>query len=321
MIRWAERHQLLALGAVAGGLFFLWILRDIWAILFVGFIIAAALRPLIDILDRFLPRAAAILATYLALLALIFGMIVPAAIPFIGQLGQLGSRLQQTMQHLAGPGTPLASLGLSLDTVTGYLQQNFLDLTTTTITAIASVVSAIIISIYLLYDWHERQERLAGGERPRQMLAEGIAASERALGNWVRGELVLGAAVGVLSLIALIILGIPFAPVLAMLAAILELIPYAGPILAAIPAVILAASDSTTAALIVGLAYLIIQQIENHVLVPLVMKHAIELHPVTIIVVLFIGFELMGIAGAFLAVPAALLIQAAYRTLARHGAL
>jgi len=139
---------------------------------------------------------------------------------------------------------------------------------------------------------------------------------EDKLGAWLRGQIVLSLAIGVITWFVLTILGIPFALPLAILAGFLEIIPTIGPIIAAIPAVIVAFAISPFMGLVVMLAYVGIQVAENNILVPKIMQKAVGLNPVVILVAILIGANLMGIIGALLSIPlvsAAIIIFRAYK--------
>jgi predicted PurR-regulated permease PerM len=129
---------------------------------------------------------------------------------------------------------------------------------------------------------------------------------------WLGGQLLLGGIIGATSALGLWLLGVPFFYVLALISAIGELIPVVGPILAAIPAVAVAASVSFNKVLLVIVFFIIQQQFENHVLVPKVMERQVGVSPVTVIVALLIGGSLLGIVGAILAVPTAAILQVVF---------
>jgi len=111
--------------------------------------------------------------------------------------------------------------------------------------------------------------------------------------------------VGLLVFIGLSVLGIKYALVLAVIAALFEIVPFIGPILAASPAVILAFFQSSFLALLVIILYIVVQQLQNYLIVPQVMKRTVGLNPVVIIIVLLVGGKLAGLLGIVLAVPAA----------------
>jgi predicted PurR-regulated permease PerM len=140
-------------------------------------------------------------------------------------------------------------------------------------------------------------------------------------GQWVRAQLILGVTVGVFTFIGLLILSATIDPVfgryailLSVTAGILELVPIIGPIISAIPAVLLAATAGIEAVIAAFALYLIVQQVENNVLVPKIQGDAIELHPALVIAAIVIGGSLAGLLGAILALP----VTAAMRDVGRY---
>jgi predicted PurR-regulated permease PerM len=123
------------------------------------------------------------------------------------------------------------------------------------------------------------------------------------LGGWVSGQILLCLIIGSMSWLGLTVIGVPYAVVLALIAGIMEAVPNIGPIIAAVPAVLIAALYSPWQALLVAILYIVIQQLENYVVVPRVMSRAVELHPLAVLLALLVGSELMGVLGAVLAVP------------------
>ena len=127
--------------------------------------------------------------------------------------------------------------------------------------------------------------------------------SQIKLGRWLRAQMLLGAIVGVFIFIGLTMLGVQQALLFAAITAVFEIIPVAGPILAAIPAVITGFLMSPLIGISIIALYIIVQQIESHIIVPVVMKKAVGLSPLVVVVALLIGAELGGIFGLLLAVP------------------
>jgi predicted PurR-regulated permease PerM len=138
---------------------------------------------------------------------------------------------------------------------------------------------------------------------------------EDKLGSWLRGQIVLSFSIGFLTWIVLSLLGVSFALPLAVIAGILEIVPTIGPILSAIPAIIVALNISPLLALIVAVSYIFIQLFENNVLVPRIMQRAVGLNPIVIILSIIVGGKLLGVAGALLAIPFVSLIFVAYKNL------
>jgi predicted PurR-regulated permease PerM len=128
--------------------------------------------------------------------------------------------------------------------------------------------------------------------------------SQRKIGYWMQGQLLLGLLVGVLVYLGLMILGVQNALVLAVLAGVLEIIPVFGPIVSAIPAILFGMADGgvTTGVLVLGL-FIIIQQFENHLIYPLVVKKMVGVSPILVILALIIGAKLAGFLGIILSVP------------------
>ena len=124
-----------------------------------------------------------------------------------------------------------------------------------------------------------------------------------------RGQLLLAAIIGSSAALGLYLMGVPFFWVLALIAGIGEMIPIVGPILSAVPAIIVALSVSPALALAVILFFVGQQQLENHLLVPKIMQRQVGISPVFVIISLLIGGSLLGILGAILAVPTAAIIQ------------
>ena len=130
--------------------------------------------------------------------------------------------------------------------------------------------------------------------------------SQAKIGLWMQGQLLLAVIVAVLVYLGLLIVGVKHALLLAVLAGVFEIIPLFGPILAAIPAMFVAfASDGMTALILVAGLYLIIQQFENHLIYPLVVKKVVGVHPIISIVALLVGGKLAGFLGVLIAVPVA----------------
>ena len=138
----------------------------------------------------------------------------------------------------------------------------------------------------------------------QEKLVESIIVKvENGLGQWIRGQLSLSFIVGVLTYIGLRILGIPYALPLALIAGILEIIPIVGPIISAIPAILVGATMAPILGLAAAALFLIIQQVENNIIVPMVMSRVVGIQPPIIIIALLIGGKIAGLAGAFLAIP------------------
>ncbi len=209
----------------------------------------------------------------------------------------LSSRVQgalPSIQDVLGGGVALlgqASRLLSLATgvVSGFLYLLF----------------TLILALYITIDG-ERIRRYLIQFLPFDRQEQALTVTERIgerLGAWARGEAILGVIIGVLTWFAAMILGLTYAGALALIAAVGELVPNLGPIIASIPLVVVGFLSSPTQGVLALLAAVLIQQLENNLIVPRVMSRAVELHPVAVMVGILAGGELLGVLGALLAVP------------------
>jgi predicted PurR-regulated permease PerM len=144
--------------------------------------------------------------------------------------------------------------------------------------------------------------------------------SQEKIGRWMQGQLILVVIIGVITYLGLLLIGVEHAMLLAFLAGIAELIPLFGPVIAAIPAVIIAFSGGgTTLALVVLAFYLIVQQFENHLIYPLVVRKVVGLSPIIIILALVAGGQLAGFLGVLLSVPLAAILMEFLNDYERSG--
>jgi predicted PurR-regulated permease PerM len=184
------------------------------------------------------------------------------------------------------------------------------------------IITILILTFYMLVDadkiFASFLRLFPRGQRLRvAAIARDITVKVSA---WLGGQLLLGAIIGVTATIGLWLIGVPFFFVLGLLAAIGELIPMVGPILAAIPALAVALTVSPGKAAAVAIFFLLQQQFENHVLVPKVMEKQVGVSPVIVIAALLVGGSLLGIVGAVLAVPTAAALQVIFEDLTEGNA-
>lgn len=305
MRSWIERHQVLAVALAGGAAFVAWELRLVVVVLFVGYILAAAMRPAVDWLERHrAPRVVAILGLYIVFFGLLGWVLSAAVAPLIAQAHSFGQRLAE-LGHTLSAHVPFVGPD-QLANLVDYLQSQAAAAASSGFTVGASALSALIISIYLLYDWHRLHRR---GGRVSHAIRGAVEESDYALGAWARGQVLLSGIVGAMSFVALMGLGVEFAPVLAVLAFIFEFLPFAGPFISGALAVLFALNQSAATAIIVAIVYVVIQQVEANLLVPMVMRRAVDLHPVAVIAVMLCGFEILGIVGVLLAVPVAVVVR------------
>lgn len=183
-------------------------------------------------------------------------------------------------------------------------------------TGIVELVVVPVLTFYLLKDWELLRDSFielmpAGLKRK---VREVIAEMALAVSGYIRGQVFVSIIIGLIVFAGMYFFRIDYPMVLGLLAALTEMIPIIGPIIGAAPAILLAYLVSPALAVKVAIFYVIVQQIENHIIVPKVMGHSIDLHPIVIIISLLVGGQLFGIIGMIMAVPAAALIK----VLAKH---
>jgi predicted PurR-regulated permease PerM len=240
-------------------------------------------------------------------------------------IGDLAARNPELSTGLQGA---LPSLQDLLGAVVGIAQASRLvSVATSVFTGVLYVLFSLVLALYLTIDG-DRVRRYMTQFLPFERHEQALVVSERIgarLGAWARGEALLGAIIGGLTWVGAVLLGLPYAGALALIAAVGELIPNLGPIIAAIPLVLAGLLISPTHAVLALLLAILIQQLENNLIVPRVMSHAVDLHPVAVMLAILSGAELLGIAGALLAVPvlaslSVILDEVQRERLARQGA-
>lgn len=327
----------------------LWAVRNVLGPFVLGLALAYLLAPVIHPIERFwrwlglrrrlkfvgrLARPLAILTTYLLVLALLagfFALVVPVVIDqartlwavretIVAQLERLGRGIFDEYQKL--PLEVRLQVESSLDRLGDLIGKALQQAAQGTVVAISYTISLVLgIAIipfwtfYLLNDSHELGQAALNMVplQLREDLLSVLKLMDTVFGAYLRGQLLLGVIIGVLSAIGLSIIGINFALVLGVVAGICELIPNIGPILGAIPALVVAMAQDPTKALITAIFAIAIQQLENLFLTPRVLGKSVQLHPVLVMVVLVIGSELGGVVGLFLAPLATAVLRDLFR--------
>src|SRR3989344_1773777 len=300
-------------------LWFVFIVRDIIAIMFVSLILASALSPTIDrMAKQGVPRALTVLGWYLLIIALFGAMIYFILPPVISQLRQLAEQfptyfasLENIVRNIKEFGSQTHLLDESqqnLTALSNFLNSfatNIFDTTRGFINGFVAMLTVFVLTLYLLLDENGIKKFFVAllPVRQKNQLVTVANKVGLGLGAWFRGQILLGIIIGIVVYVGLYFLNIPYALTLALLAGLFEIIPVIGPIVSAIPAILIALTISPTTALLVTIFYILVQELENKLLVPKVMQYSVGLHPVTIIIVLLVGAKLMGILGIFLAVP------------------
>jgi predicted PurR-regulated permease PerM len=185
------------------------------------------------------------------------------------------------------------------------------------VTAVVAIVTIAFLTLFMLLEGPTWIDRIHGliPERHRPRARRIGSEVYRAIGGYVAGNLVISVVAGTATAIVLSILGVPFAFALALIVALLDLVPLAGATIAAVIVTTVAFLDSTTSGIVVLVFFILYQQFENHVLQPVVYGKAVRLSPLAVLVAVLIGAELAGVVGALGAIPAAAAIQVVLREL------
>ncbi len=306
--------------AMVLGLALLWLVRDVVVIVIFAIIVASAIDPLVDWFQKFkIPRALSVLFIYLLVVAVFTAVITLLIPPIAEQVGQLAtqlpdyidldrSTLYQRLQEIAGQ-VDLTETAKNFFTTIGQALSQTTGGVFATVSGffggVFSVVAVAVLTFYLVVE--ERgvkkffQFILPGRHHP--YMFDLVTRIQVKLGAWLRSYFLLGLIVAVLIYIGLLIIGVQYALVLAILAGLLEFIPFIGPIIAIVPALFLALTQHPLLALFVLLLYIVVNQFESHVLVPRILQRAIGLNPVVVVLVLLVGAKLAGFVGLLLAVP------------------
>ncbi|MCL5784970.1 MAG: AI-2E family transporter, partial [Patescibacteria group bacterium] len=282
-------------------LWIIYLIRDIILLFFVAFIFVSALSPLVDKLIKWkIPRSLAILIVFLLITFLLVSLLAIGFTPLINQTSSLSQRLVEAISYLLKTSFVDQSV---VQQELSNLSRDIISFTLNVFENLVRIVSVIVVTFYLLLDQRRIEEWaislfIRHGEKTRRLLEK----TEDKLGAWLRGQVVLSAAVGILVYLGLVVLRVDFALPLAIIAGLLEVVPIIGPIIAAIPAVLIALTVSPLLAALVAGWYLVVQQIEGHIIVPQIMKRAVGLNPLLVILAISVGGRLLGIGGALLAV-------------------
>lgn len=302
--------------AVAVGIIFLYLIRDILVMLFVVVILVVALAPFVNYAEKHkIPRSLATILLYLFIGSAI-GLIVYIIIPsFVEQTKHLALNLPiysnkfypyyyQFTSYVTDWQQFLNTISQSLGKLTGSIFSVGLAI----FGGIASLVTMLVITFYLLVerDSISKFALKAFALAKREHVLNLVEKISFKLGSWLRGQVVVSLTMGIVTTIGMYVIGLPYALTLGVIAALLEIVPIVGPLITGILAVLIALFYGSwiKALLIVGF-YILAQLLENHFLVPKVMGKAVGVSPAVILIALLIGAKLGGVLGAIIAIPMA----------------
>lgn len=309
---------------VLGGLF-LYLIRSILAILLVSIILTTAISPFVDLIHKKkkLPRWVGILIIYIGIIGifvLVIGLLMPALIKelqnFIDKVPYLYELVNSKFSAIADSGVQDTIKNAVLNFVNNLATR--VEASNTIFQSFSSIISGfafffmtLVVTFYMSME-EDGSARLIKALVPKQYHTFSLNLLnkiQKTVGSWLKGQLSLCLIIGTLYYISFVILGVNYTLLLAVFAGVMEIIPYIGPVLGAAPAAIIGFTQSPIKGLFVILIIILIQQLENNLIVPKVMKKSVGLNPLIVIIVIMIGVKIAGIAGALLAVPFTAIIQ------------
>ena len=340
----SPRVAVLIVAAIATALV-LWMARDSLRPFIVGLLVVYLLDPPVRWLARRgVPRLLAILLVYVVAIVAIVEFLNLTLQPLVNEAeqfikdfpalqAQFDEQLQRLAEFYAGLDLPPALreyIDAAIESLsTGESNVNpafLLPIVTGASSFLGAIFGYFLIPVWAFYILKDRVRLLDTFDRSlpaawRPDTWATLRVVERVFGQWVRGQLLLGLTVGIMTFIGLMLLSVTVDPIfgryavlLSVIAGILELLPVIGPIIAAVPAILLAATAGLEAVIAAFILYLAVQQLENYLLVPKIQGDAVKLHPAVILFALIIGGSLAGLLGAILALP----VTAAARDVVRY---
>ena len=292
-------------------LFFLWQIRELLFSLFIAFVISGALKTPVDFLEKKrIPRFLASSTIYLIFLFTIINLFALVIPPLIKEMGFLFKNLPGIVKTTLPQASSYFDLGL--------LTQNLPDLANDVVGLVRSlfsnaifVTSTLFFGFYLLLekDFFEKIFANFFDEAEARRINVIVERGQKRAGSWFWGEVLLMTIVGVMTYIGLTFIGMKYAVALAVLTGLLEVVPNLGPIIATIPAALNGFSSSYVLGLSNIALYFVVQQLENNLIVPYIMRRVVGLHPIITLIALIVGGKLAGVLGVLLAIPTTIFIE------------
>ncbi|SCG74346.1 AI-2E family transporter [Micromonospora inositola] len=337
--RTTARRALIVIGLVLAtllGLTLVWATRRVLIWTLVAAFFAVALKPLVDRLQRrwVRHRALAILLVFLATFVLLGALAALIVLPLVDEVGRFADRAPELLREARAGRGPVGELltrfrlreyaNRHADQLQQYgsrLGQPAVGLVRGVLQTIVGLVTVIVLAFLMVL---EAPKIIAGvlalaGDGGTERLRRVGRDSARTITGYLTGNLLISVICGGLTFLVLLLTGVPFAAVIALLVAIADLIPLVGATLGAIIAAGAGFLHSPTAGVVVLVFFVVYQQAENHLLQPVIMSRAVRLNPLTVLVSVLLAAELAGLVGALLAIPAAGIAQILLREFAPKG--
>ncbi|MFH1188403.1 MAG: AI-2E family transporter [bacterium] len=316
-ISWTSLWRILLMGVFVVSLY---LMREAIIAVLLAIFISIALDSLVQRLVKWhIPRPLGTVLVFVTVLSIAI-MLLSYAVPIVivelrGIFQSFGSTAAQIFNFDSALQVRIIDvITMNLDKVTNFLRSGDLSLfeIVQKVMGGASFVFAVLVLSFYLTASQDGVARFLRAIFPVNLEDKVLSIyyrSKRKIEYWVRARLILGVVVGIMVFLGLWFGGIRYSLLIAFIAGIFELVPIIGPILAGAIGVIVAIAQSPSLGIFTLLLFLGVEQIENHVLVPLVVRKAIDMHPVVILVALLGGYQIGGITGMLLSAPAAIVLQ------------
>ncbi|MFG3419782.1 AI-2E family transporter [Micromonospora sp. NPDC048063] len=327
--RTTARQVLIAIGlvlATAAGLALVWQTRRVLGWTVVAVFLAVALNPLVERVQRrwVRRRAVATLVVFLAFLVVLGALAALVLVPLVEQVGRFAERAPELLRETRAGQGPVGTLlqrlhlrrsaGAHIDQLQQYggrVGRSTVGALRATVQGVAGALTVMVLAFLMVV---QGPRLVAGalavaGEGRRERLRRIGRESSRTITGYVSGNLVISVICGLATFVVLVLTGVPFAGVIALVVAVADLIPLVGATLGAIAAGGAAFLHSPTAGMVVLVFFVAYQQVENHLLQPVIMSHTVQLNPLAVLISVLIAAELGGLVGALLAIPAAGIIR------------
>ncbi|MEW2328729.1 AI-2E family transporter [Micromonospora chersina] len=327
--RFMARRTLIVIGlllATAAGLALAWETRRVLMWVLVAAFFAVALNPLVDRVQRRLVRrrAAATLVVFVVSFVALAALGVLIVVPLVDELARFADRAPDLLREARAGRGPVGALlerfhlrqyaeahADQLQHYGGELGRSTVGLVRGTVQGVAGALTVVVLA-YLMVVQGPRITAgtlaLAGGDRAERLRRVG-QKSARTITGYLSGNLLISLICGLATFVVLALSGVPFAAVIALLVAIADLIPLVGATLGAVVAGGAGFLHSPTAGVVVLVFFVVYQQVENHLLQPVIMSRAVHLNPLTVLVSVLLAAEVGGLLGALLAIPVAGIAQ------------
>ena len=299
------------------GLVVLWQIRTLIVLLFISFVLMEALNPAVTRLEKYkIPRPLGILILYIIILGII-SFVVAGIVPILTeQTAGLIQTLPQALKNIKIFGSDAIDLSSQfkiLENIPGGIAK-------VAISVVSNVISSFIILFLTFYLLLEKKNFSKYGydffgEIGKEKMLNIIGQLELRLGSWVNAEILLMTIIGALSYIGYTILGLRYAVPLAIFAGLLEAVPSIGPTVATALAALVGFTISPLTGVLAIIVGTLIQQLENNIIVPRIMKKTVGFHPLVTILLIASGAKLGGVVGAILALPLFLTFETIFKVL------